>query len=503
MSEENKNKKVIVFGGAGFLGSHVADILTDSGYQVVIFDLKKSPYLKEGQISVVGDIMDKKAVEEIIKDAKIVYNFAAIVDHDEANEKPFETVWINILGNAIILEACRKHGIERFMFASSLYVYSKTGAFYTTSKQACESLIEDYNEIYGLNYTILRYGSLYGPRAPDSNWVRRVVKQALSEKKITRNGDGEELREYVHIYDAARLTVDVLAEDYKNQAVIITGVQSMKIKDMMAMIKEILDNKIDLEFLTPTYSTHYNITPYNFTPKLAKRVQCAHYVDLGQGILSLINETYHECLLASQTINLNNQIKAIIFDCDGVILDSNDIKTRAFASLFQDYPEHLEEIIKLFVFRGGMSRFKKFEIIYKDILGKPLSEERKEELGKQFSALFYESILKCSFIEGAQEFLEKYHQKMPLFVASGTPDEEIKSIIKERGLESYFKGVFGSPTAKKDIILKIMNDFQLKPEEVIFVGDSIDDYEGAQAAGVKFIERTKENNPFKELEKYI
>lgn len=274
------------------MGSHVADVLTERGYDVKIFDLRVSPYLKDDQISVVGDVSSPKQIDEAVKGCEIVYNFAAIADMDDAEAKPIETVKTNIWGNAVILDACRRHKVKRFVLASTLYVYSKAGSFYRSSKQAAESLLENYHEVYGLDYTILRYGSLYGPRAGTENWVHRIIKQAIEEGKITRQGNGEEIREYIHVYDAARLSVDILSDEYKNQAVIITGNQPMKIKDSLLMVKEMLNNKIDLEFLSPNFTAHYNITPYNFTPKLAKRIHSAHYVDLGQGILDLISELY-------------------------------------------------------------------------------------------------------------------------------------------------------------------------------------------------------------------
>lgn len=494
----DKKTKVIVFGGAGFLGSHVADALSDRGYEVVIFDLKKSPYLKEGQISVVGDITDQKAVEEAMSGCHVVYNFAAVADMDEANSKPLDTVRYNILGNTILLEAAQKNNVKRFVFASTLHVYSRTGSFYRSSKQASELLIEDYQELYGLDYTILRFGSLYGPRAGDNNWIYKSIKQAISHGKITRPGDGEEIREYIHVYDAARLSCDILSGEYKNQHVIITGNQPMKVRDSMIMIKEILNNKIELEF-SPQLSMagHYQVTPYSFTPKMAKRIQSAHYVDLGQGILDLVGCIYKECSLE------RGKIKAIIFDFDGTILESMDIKTRAFASLFKDYPEQLPSILALHKNHGGMSRFEKFEIIHRDILRQPLSEERKEELSRKFSDYVYQEVLKCPFVEGAENFLEKYHQILPLFITSGTPDKEMKSIVKDRGMERYFREVYGSPARKSEIIAKILEDFNLQPQEAVFVGDAVDDQEGAKEAGVRFIWRTKENNPFLELEKII
>ena len=113
-----------------------------------------------------------------------MYNFAGIADLEKAKEKPIRTVETNILGNTIILDSCSENGIKRFVFASSLYVYSKAGSFYRSSKQACELIIENYHEEYCLPYTILRYGSLYGPRADENNWIYKVLNQALTESKI-------------------------------------------------------------------------------------------------------------------------------------------------------------------------------------------------------------------------------------------------------------------------------------------------------------------------------
>lgn len=286
--------KVIIFGGSGFLGSHVADALTDVGYDVTIYDLKKSIYLKNAQRMIEGDILDSNKVEKSVKDSDVVYNFAGIADIDEASQRPLDSVRFNILGNSIILEACRKAGIKRFIFASSLYVYSKSGSFYRSTKQACELLIENYHEIFGLNYTILRYGSLYGSRSDENNVIYRYIKQALTEGKITRYGDGEELREYIHVIDAARGSVEILSEEFKNQHVIITGHQQMKVKDLLLMIKEMLDNKIELEYMPANESFHYEITPYSFAPKIGKRLTNKTYLDLGQGILDVIQSLYKQ-----------------------------------------------------------------------------------------------------------------------------------------------------------------------------------------------------------------
>ena len=286
--------KVIVFGGSGFLGSHVADALTIAGYEVIIYDIKVSQYLSDSQQMIVGDILDQDKVEEAVKGCDIVYNFAGISDIDEASQKPLDSVKFNILGNSIILEASRKAMVKRFVFASSLYVYSKAGSFYRSTKQACELLIENYSEIFGLPYTILRYGTLYGLRADEKNAIYKFIKEALTKGRIIRDGDGEELREYINVLDAAKGSVEILSEEFINQYAIITGNQQMKVKDLLFMIREMLDNKIEIEYRAAANNYHYEITPYAFAPKIAKRIVSKTYFDLGQGILNCIQNIYKE-----------------------------------------------------------------------------------------------------------------------------------------------------------------------------------------------------------------
>ncbi|MBN2453538.1 MAG: NAD(P)-dependent oxidoreductase [Candidatus Omnitrophica bacterium] len=292
--------KVIVFGGSGFLGSHVADALTAAGHNVTIFDLVPSKHLQKAQSMVIGDIMDEKLVLRAVKGCDVAYNFAGVADIEEANARPLDCIKSNILGNSIILEACRKSKVRRFVFASSLYVYSKAGSFYRSTKQACELLVENYSEVFGLKYTILRYGSLYGPRADEKNFIHRVLTQAVKEGRIVREGDGEEIREYIHVCDAARCSVEILSDDFINEYVIITGSQQMKVKDLLGMVKEMLDNKVKVEYVEPRANLHYEITPYCFAPKMAKRIVSRTYLDLSQGILESIRSIHR--VFSSQAI---------------------------------------------------------------------------------------------------------------------------------------------------------------------------------------------------------
>lgn len=311
MNMSESKGKVVVFGGSGFLGSHVADQLTDAGYQVVIFDMVASRYLRDTQEMVVGDVLDRELIAKTIKGSKYVYHFAAIADIKEAQERPTDTIQTNIMSTALILEACLKHRIERVIYGSTIYVYSTYGSFYRSSKQASELIIENYHEIHNLDYTILRYGSLYGPRANNFNLVRRIITQALKTGEIIRAGNGKELREYIHVIDAAKASVEVLSSGKISSNILITGSVSMRIRDFLGMVNEIFENKLDIKYVSEENAEkHYYTTPYTFKPKVAKRYPLKYNYDLGQGILDQIYEVY-EKLLSDGEIEDDNRFTRI------------------------------------------------------------------------------------------------------------------------------------------------------------------------------------------------
>jgi len=289
--------KAVVFGGSGFLGSFVADNLMDKGYDVVIFDTKESMHLKPAQEMVIGDILNIDAVKSVVKGAEVVYNFAGIADIDEASKRPLETIKQNILGNAHILDALKDEKIERYVFASTVYVYSEAGSFYKSSKQAAELYIEDYSKKYGIPYTILRYGSLYGPRANGTNPIHALLKKVLTEKKISYWGNGDEIREYIHVEDAARCSVEILDKNFVNQNVIIAGHHPIKSKELLTMINEILGSKLEIEFRRENSDIHYQITPYSFNPRIGRKYVSSYYLDMGQGLLQCIEELHKESIV--------------------------------------------------------------------------------------------------------------------------------------------------------------------------------------------------------------
>lgn len=287
--------KVLVIGGSGFMGSHTADELSKRGYKVTIFDRTLSPWLRDDQNMIVGDLMDFISLKNAMKGAHYVYHFAGIADIGEAKSNPYGTIESNVMGVTKALEAAIGSGVSQFVYASTMYVYSNHGSFYRASKQAAEIVIEAYHEKFGLDFTLLRYGSLYGPRSQDWNGIRRFFTQIITEGRLDYSGDGQEMREYIHVYDAARLSVDVLDKNHVNSAITITGQQLLRVDDLISMLFEISGKTREVIYHGKSNRPdHYGNTPYRYTPKSAKKIVPLEFVDLGQGLLNLIEEIHQE-----------------------------------------------------------------------------------------------------------------------------------------------------------------------------------------------------------------
>jgi len=283
-------RRVVVVGGSGFLGSHVADQLSHAGYRVAIYDRCHSSWLRPDQQMIVGDVLDAARLNESVAGAEAVYNFAALADLNRALTRPVETVQVNVLGNAHVLEACRTNGVRRFVYASTVYVYSREGGFYRCSKQSAEHYVEEFQRAFGLDYTILRYGSLYGPRADETNGLYRIVRHALLTGAISYVGNPDSIRDYIHVEDAARASVEALGDGFRNQSVVLTGHESIRVADLLKMLAEILGIPDAVDFRDEAYVGHYVRTPYAYQPKLGRKYAPALHVELGQGLLQLIEE---------------------------------------------------------------------------------------------------------------------------------------------------------------------------------------------------------------------
>ncbi len=183
-------------------------------------------------------------------------------------------------------------------------------------------------------------------------------------------------------------------------------------------------------------------------------------------------------------------LRALVFDFDGVVLESADLKTEAFIEMFAHYGADVASQVEAHHLANlGISRFKKFEWIYANVLQQPLSEAQSQMLGEQFSALALDKILAAPFVPGALEALHALSGQLPLFVASGTPQGELELIVERRGLRHYFREVWGTPTEKPVILRDLMSRFGVAADELLFIGDGLSDYKAALAVGTGFLAR--------------
>ncbi|MBF0467753.1 MAG: HAD family hydrolase [Desulfamplus sp.] len=190
-------------------------------------------------------------------------------------------------------------------------------------------------------------------------------------------------------------------------------------------------------------------------------------------------------------------LQAVFFDFDGVILDSVNVKTEAFAKMFRNYGTEIEkQVVEYHLVHGGVSRFEKFRYYYEQLLDTPISKEQLVKLGETFSQLSLQGVLEAPFIEGALESLKALHQQKILsFVVSGTPHEEILHIVQKRNLSMWFKEVHGSPRLKHEIVLDILTRYDLEPKSCLFIGDAMTDYDAAKATGIRFLGIISKNTP--------
>jgi len=183
-------------------------------------------------------------------------------------------------------------------------------------------------------------------------------------------------------------------------------------------------------------------------------------------------------------------IKTIIFDFDGVIADSVQVKTKAFSQIYSPYGKDVvNKVVAHHLANGGVSRIEKFKLYHKIFLCKNLNNQQLENLAGKFSEMVVEKVINAPYVKGAYKFLSENHGKYNYFISSGTPESEIREIAKQRKIDNYFKGIFGSPNTKDEHVQKILRMYGFKKSEVVFVGDAPSDRDAAKINGTHFIAR--------------
>lgn len=192
-------------------------------------------------------------------------------------------------------------------------------------------------------------------------------------------------------------------------------------------------------------------------------------------------------------------IKGIIFDFDGVVSDSVNVKTEAFAILYEHYGKDIvERVVKYHLEHGGISRYEKFKYFHKHFLGIDLSQDQISRMGEEFSRIALKKVIDSPYIKGAVEFLEKYSKLLPLFICTGTPEAEIRFILDSKKLSRYFKCVYGAPKSKNEIIRQIQCESNLNSDNLVFIGDAMTDYNAAAFSNIRFIGIASKHTRFPE-----
>jgi len=252
--------RVLVTGGAGFIGSHVVDKLQARGHEPRIFDLVPSPHHGAEVETILGDLCDPDTARRAIEGCDAVVHLAALADVDEVVTDPARADRVNVHGTHVLLEAARDAGVERFVYASTIWVYGDAADpepvtedtplglpkhFYTATKIAGEHYTASYGELYGLEWTILRFGIPYGPRARPTAVVPAFTAKALSGQPLTIAGDGTQSRRFVYVEDLADGVALSLVPAAANRVYNLVGHENTSVRSIARTIRDIVgDAKI-------------------------------------------------------------------------------------------------------------------------------------------------------------------------------------------------------------------------------------------------------------------
>ncbi len=285
---------IVLFGGSGYIGEKALRFLY--GHELTIADLYPPKDLSDSTAYsyIHCDIIDGKTVNEIVSNADVVFNFAASSSLEGCNSNPCHAVKVNLVGHMNILQACAENKAKKYIFASSVYALSNYGGVYGITKRAGEELLLHYHKAYDLQFAGIRYGTIYGPESGQGNSLYDLIRQAVTDRRIEYSGSGQELRDFIHIEDAARMTAEMVSDKYRNEFFTVTGYHSYKMCDIIELICEILDEDIEIIYKNKGSKYHYSRTPANFRNIVAKKIVSDRYVDIHQGLLDTINAIHGE-----------------------------------------------------------------------------------------------------------------------------------------------------------------------------------------------------------------
>ena len=285
-----KYKNILVTGGYGYLASHVVDQLSKKNYKVTIIDKKKKKNFPQRHKIIIGDIKNLKFLNKCFKHQDVIFHFAGDADLYASNKNHLKTIKNNILGTSNVLEASVKNKIKKFVLASSIYAMSSQGGFYSMSKLASEMLTEKYAEKFKFKFVILRFGSIYGGRANNFNTINNFINEAKKNKKIIRKSKGDEVRNYIHVKDVAKLCKIILNKKYDNGFYNIFGKEKSTVLDVLKIIKKELPKTKLILKKKNRLIYNYKSNPFTYKINSGKVVKLKKYINLSSGIKDIIDK---------------------------------------------------------------------------------------------------------------------------------------------------------------------------------------------------------------------
>lgn len=253
-------KKIMVTGGSGFIGSHLVDKLVSEGYEVYIYDIADPTY-KNKYTYIKGDVLDLNFLKQSTRGMDVIFHLAAEANVNYYHEAPQSSTILNTIGTVNVLEAARENNIQRVLFASTEWVYQGSKELevdeetqlypnapdhiYTSSKIASELYLINYQKLYGVNYTIIRFGIPFGERARPQTVTPIFISKALNNELITVDGDENNFRQFIYVKDLVDGCVKCLQPAGENQIFNINGNKKIKIIDIITNLEKIMDKKIN------------------------------------------------------------------------------------------------------------------------------------------------------------------------------------------------------------------------------------------------------------------
>ena len=256
--------QVVVTGGSGFIGSHVVDALADAGHDVTVIDHRVRPHRDDVRFEDI-DLLDLSSVLAATRGAHHIFHLAAVSNVNYAFKYPVYSTALNVMGTTNVLESARVNGAQRVHLASTVWVYNGApedveidesvpfhldgaGHIYTSTKMACEMLCHNYRELYGLHFTVHRYGIPYGPRMREELLIPIFLKKALNGEPLTITGKGDQYRKFVYVRDLADAHVLAMSDEAVDQTYNLEGARKVSVLEVAESIRALIGDHVAIEF---------------------------------------------------------------------------------------------------------------------------------------------------------------------------------------------------------------------------------------------------------------